>query len=79
MRDLFKAELAKNNPQDKLALAKKLTDQANETADDPVARLVGTNCHGCHLTLSSMALDKIRRLPPDALALCDECGRILIH
>lgn len=44
-----------------------------------VARLVGTNCHGCHLSLSSMALDRIRKMPPDALVLCDECGRILIH
>lgn len=44
-----------------------------------VARLVGTNCHGCHLSLSSMALDRIRTMPPDALVLCDECGRILIH
>jgi predicted nucleic acid-binding Zn-ribbon protein len=44
-----------------------------------VARLVGNNCGGCHLTLSAMALDVIRKLPDDALATCDECGRILIR
>lgn len=45
----------------------------------PIARLVGTNCSGCHLTLSAMALDQIRALPEDALATCDECGRILVR
>jgi predicted nucleic acid-binding Zn-ribbon protein len=45
----------------------------------PIARLVGNNCSGCHLTLSAMALDKIRALPEDALATCDECGRLLVR
>lgn len=44
-----------------------------------VARLVGSNCQGCHLSLSAMALDQVRNLPPDALAHCDECGRMLVH
>lgn len=45
----------------------------------PIARLVGTNCSGCHLTMSAMALDQIRALPEDTLATCDECGRILVR
>ena len=45
----------------------------------PIARLVGSNCSGCHLTLSAVALDRIRDLPPDALATCEECGRILVR
>jgi len=45
----------------------------------PIARLVGTNCSGCHLTLSAMALDQIRALPENTLATCDECGRILVR
>lgn len=45
----------------------------------PIARLVGSNCNGCHLTLSAVAIDRIHALPPDALATCEECGRILVR
>ena len=44
-----------------------------------VARLVGTNCGGCHLTLSAVELDRIRHQPGDAVVLCEECGRLLVH
>ena len=44
-----------------------------------VARLVGTNCGGCHLTLSAVELDRIRHEPGDAVVLCEECGRLLVH
>ena len=44
-----------------------------------VARLVGTNCGGCHLTLSAVELDRIRHEPGDAIVLCEECGRLLVH
>jgi len=43
------------------------------------APLVGASCGGCHLTLSAGALDRIRRLPPDAVATCEQCGRILVR
>jgi predicted nucleic acid-binding Zn-ribbon protein len=43
------------------------------------ARLVGSSCGGCHLTLSATELDHIRRQPPDALITCDQCGRILVR
>jgi len=43
------------------------------------ARLVGDHCDGCHLGLSSVDLEKIRRLPPDELAICPECDRILVR
>ena len=43
------------------------------------AQLVGASCSGCHLTLSASALDQIRRLPPDAVATCEQCGRILVR
>jgi len=45
----------------------------------PIARLIGSNCNGCHLTLSAVAIDRIHALPPDALATCEECGRILVR
>lgn len=44
-----------------------------------VARLVGTSCGGCHLTLSAVEIDRIKRLPPDVPAVCEECGRMLVH
>jgi hypothetical protein len=43
------------------------------------ARLVGDRCDGCHLTLSSVEVERIRRLPPDSFATCAQCDRILVH
>jgi hypothetical protein len=43
------------------------------------ARLVGGSCSGCHLALSAMELDRVRRAPPDAVVTCDQCGRILVR
>jgi hypothetical protein len=44
-----------------------------------VALLVGSSCGGCHLTLAAGEIDAIRRLPPDALVTCAQCGRILVR
>lgn len=44
-----------------------------------VARLVGTSCGGCHLMLSAVEIDRIRKLPADQPAVCEECGRLLVH
>jgi predicted nucleic acid-binding Zn-ribbon protein len=44
-----------------------------------VARLVGTNCGGCHLTLSAVEIDRIRHAPADELVFCGECGRLLVR
>jgi len=43
------------------------------------APLVGSSCGGCHLTLSAGDLDRLRRLPPDTVATCEQCGRILVR
>jgi len=43
------------------------------------ARLVNGSCGGCHLTLPATELARIARLPADELALCDQCGRILVR
>lgn len=43
-----------------------------------VARLVGSQCGGCHLTLSAMEVARMRKLPDGEVAYCDECGRILV-
>jgi predicted nucleic acid-binding Zn-ribbon protein len=42
------------------------------------ARVVGNHCDGCHLTLSAVELDHIRRLPPGEVATCEQCSRILV-
>lgn len=42
-----------------------------------VAPLVGTSCGGCHLGLSAVEIDRIKKLPPDELVHCEECGRLL--
>jgi predicted nucleic acid-binding Zn-ribbon protein len=43
------------------------------------ARLVGERCDGCHLTLSSIEIERIRRLPSEEFATCPQCDRILVH
>jgi predicted nucleic acid-binding Zn-ribbon protein len=43
------------------------------------ARLVGDRCDGCHLTLSSVEVERIRHLPADSFATCAQCDRILVH
>jgi hypothetical protein len=53
-----------------------------------VARLEGTSCLGCHLTLPLMEVDRLRRLPDvgeaapggsdKSSATCPSCGRILV-
>jgi len=42
-----------------------------------IARMVGGSCGGCHLSLSAVEVDRIKKLPPDAPAHCEECGRLL--
>jgi predicted nucleic acid-binding Zn-ribbon protein len=42
-----------------------------------IARLVSGHCGGCHLALSAVEIDRIKHLPPEAPAHCDECGRLL--
>jgi uncharacterized protein len=43
------------------------------------ARLVGTNCQACHLSLPATEVDRIRHLAPDAIARCEHCGAILVR
>ena len=42
------------------------------------ARVVGGSCSGCHLTLAATELDQIKKLGPDDVATCEQCGRILV-
>lgn len=36
-------------------------------------------CEGCHLTLSPVDLDRIKKAPEDEVLRCEECRRILIR
>jgi hypothetical protein len=42
-----------------------------------IARLVGGSCQGCHLSLSAVDVDRIKKLSPEEPAYCEECGRLL--
>lgn len=44
-----------------------------------IARLAGSTCHGCHLALSAVEIDRIRHLLPDERVHCEECGRLLVR
>ncbi|HYL53208.1 MAG TPA: C4-type zinc ribbon domain-containing protein [Acidimicrobiia bacterium] len=42
------------------------------------ARLVGTTCQACHLTIPSTEAEHIRRAAGSEVAYCDNCGAILV-
>ncbi len=43
-----------------------------------VARLVGTTCQGCHLSIPAIEAERIKKSAGDPLAYCDNCGAILV-
>lgn len=43
-----------------------------------VARLVGTTCQGCHLSVPAIEAEQIKRSGGQPLAHCDNCGAILV-
>ena len=63
-------------PPERLAIYDRLRPRLAGVA---VARLVGSHCDGCHLTLPATELDRLRHEPPDALVYCDQCGRVLVR
>lgn len=69
-------EAAAGVPADLLATYEKLRGKLGGVG---AARLVGSSCGGCHLTLPATELDRIKRASADALVFCDQCGRILVH
>jgi len=63
-------------PKERVAIYDRLRPRLAGVA---VARLVGSHCDGCHLTLPATELDRLRHEPPDALVYCDQCGRVLVR
>ena len=43
-----------------------------------VARLVGTTCQGCHLSIPAIEAEQIKHSGGQPLAYCDNCGAILV-
>lgn len=71
-----RAEAATGVPEDVLARYDRLRPALGGVA---VAELQGARCSGCHLALSAVDLDQIRKLPADASPECPECGRLLVR
>jgi uncharacterized protein len=61
------------------ALARRYEDLRSRLGGIGAARLVGDQCGGCHLSLPSVEIDRIRRQSPDAVVTCEQCGRILVR
>lgn len=67
--------LAAEVPADLLATYERIRSRLGGVG---VARLVGSQCQGCFLTLPSGEVDRLRHLPADAVVTCEDCGRILV-
>jgi hypothetical protein len=74
-QNLARAAAASGVRDDLLARYEQLRSKLGGTG---AARLVGGSCGGCHLALSSMELDRVRKADPDAVITCEQCGRILV-
>ena len=68
--------LATGVPADLLAEYEQIRSQSGGVA---VAELVAGQCGGCHMRLSSMELDRVKKQPVDAIVHCEECGRLLVR
>jgi uncharacterized protein len=62
-------------PDELLALYEKLRSQHGVGA----AALRGGRCEGCHLSLNTVDLARIRAAEPDEVLRCEECRRILVR
>lgn len=71
-----RSELAAEIPADLLQTYDRLRQRS---AGVGAARLVGGSCTGCHLSLPSAEVERLKRMPPDELVFCDQCSRILVH
>lgn len=61
------------------ALLARYDDLRGQFGGVAVARLVNGACDGCHIHLSAMAVDRMTKLPDDAVVTCEECGRLLVR
>ena len=71
----LRAGVAAGVPDDLLDLYGKLRAQHGVGA----AALRRGRCEGCHLSLNTVDLARIRAAPPDEVLRCEECRRILVR
>lgn len=71
-----RAVAAEGIPADLLAEYDQLRSSLSGIA---IARLVGNRCEGCHLNLSAVEADRVRKLDPSEPVHCEECGRLLVR
>ncbi len=70
-----RAGIAADLPGDLLSLYDRL--RAQHTVGAAVLR--NGRCEGCHLSLNTVDLGRIRAAPPDEVLRCEECRRILVR
>lgn len=63
-------------PSDLLATYDRIRDDVGGIG---VARYTAGRCEGCHLKVSAMEADRIKKEPPDAVVTCDSCERLLVR
>ncbi|WP_067805797.1 zinc ribbon domain-containing protein [Actinomadura formosensis] len=68
--------VAKDIPEDLLALYEKLRGQFGGVG---AAKLFRGACQGCHLALNTVDLNNIRSAAEDEVIRCEECRRILVR
>jgi uncharacterized protein len=71
-----RAAAAATVPADLLATYERLRARLDGVG---AARLVGSTCSGCHLSLPATEIDRLKRVPADELVMCEQCGRILVR
>ena len=72
----LRAAAASGIPAELMSEYDRLRSQPGRVA---VAKLVQGRCHGCHLELAAVEVDRLKKLPVDELVHCDECGCILVR
>jgi predicted nucleic acid-binding Zn-ribbon protein len=60
------------------ALLKDYDRRRSQNRGAGAARLTGTTCNACHLTIPSTEAERIRRADGNEVAYCDNCGAILV-
>ena len=71
-----RASLAASVPESVLSVYDKVRPSNNGIG---AARLEHGTCMGCRMKLSAVEIDRIKSLPTDALACCEECGAVLVR
>ncbi|MFI0448713.1 zinc ribbon domain-containing protein [Actinomadura sp. 6N118] len=76
MTSTARTAVAKDLPDDLLALYEKLRGQFGGVG---AAKLYRGACQGCHLALNTVDLNRMRAADGDEVIRCEECRRILIR